>query len=305
MEKTAFLFAGQGSQYIGMGKDLYESFPESKAIFDKADKFLGFNLSNLCFGGSPEMLKQTILSQPAILTTTIAALEAFRARVKLEPAFVAGLSLGEYTALIASGSLSFADGLKLVRRRAELMEEAALRKPGKMAAVLDLSFDRVKDICLKSGAEVANINAPGQIVITGKIEAVNKAKDLCLQAGAKRVIDLEVSGGFHSSLMVDASGELNQVLDNIPVSEPSVPVISNYTALPENKVIQIKENLVNQMYSSVRWEDSMRFILSQGITKFFEFGPGKVLKGLMRRINQDVQVINIDKKEDIQSYAGL
>jgi [acyl-carrier-protein] S-malonyltransferase len=303
MEKTALLFAGQGSQYVGMGKDLYESFPESKAIFDKADKVLGFHLTNLCFGGSPEMLKQTIFSQPAILTTTIAAFEAFKSKVRLEPVFAAGLSLGEYSALIASGSLTFEDGLKLVRRRAEIMEEAALKNPGKMAAVLDLPLAQIKDICLKSGAEIANINAPGQIVISGKQDALGKASEMCLAQGAKRVIQLEVSGGFHSSLMFEASVELKQVLDNIPVSVPTVPVISNFTATPAYRVNQIKENLIYQVYSPVKWEDSMRFIVSQGVTKFFEFGPGKVLKGLMRRINENAQVINIEKAQDIQNYT--
>ncbi|MFH1640615.1 MAG: ACP S-malonyltransferase [Candidatus Omnitrophota bacterium] len=304
IDKVAFLFAGQGSQYSGMGKDLYDSFPESKAIFDKADQVLGFSLSDLCFSGPAEKLKQTILSQPAILTTTIAAFEALKARASLEPVFAAGLSLGEYSALIACGSLNFEDGLKLVRRRAELMEEAALSNPGKMAVVLDLSLDQIKKICTKSGAEIANINAPGQIVISGRQDAVAQASKLCLAEGAKRVIELEVSGGFHSSLMLEASVELKHVLDYIPVFNLSVPVISNYTSLPEYKVSQIKENLIYQMYSLVRWEESMKFILSQGATKFFEFGPGKVLKGLMRRIDERAQVINIEKAQDIQNYAG-
>ncbi len=300
MEKnTGYLFAGQGSQYVGMGKDLYESFPESKAVFDKADKILGFSLSGLIFGGDPEMLKLTINSQPAILTASIAAFEAFKARTDVKPAFMAGLSLGEYSALIASGSLTFEAGIKLVRKRAEIMDEAGRRYPGKMAAVLDLPLERVKDICLKSGAEIANLNAPGQIVISGKAEAVNAAKELCEQEGAKRVIELDVSGGFHSSLMFEASAELKHFLDSIPFSSPAVPVVSNYTATPQYELDQVLENLVYQMYSPVRWEDSMRFMLAQGIVKFFEFGPGEILKGLMRRIDSNAQVVNIEKKEDI------
>lgn len=302
--KAAFLFAGQGSQYIGMGKDLYDIFPEAKAVFDQADKVLGFSLSGLCFSGSPEMLKQTIFSQPAILTVSIAALEAFKVRVNVTPSFMAGLSLGEYTALIAAASFTFEDGLRLVRKRAEIMEEATFKYPGKMAAVIELPFEQVKDICLKSGAEIANINAPGQIVISGKIESVDNAKDLCAKAGAKRVIELEVSGGFHSSLMFEASGELKARLNNLPISAPSIPVISNYTGRPEYKVVQVEENLIQQMFSPVKWEDSMRFMLSEGITKFFEFGPGKVLKGLMRRIDPNVEVVNIEKKEDIYAYAS-
>lgn len=301
--QTAFLFAGQGSQYAGMGKDLYEAFPESKAIFDRADKALGFSISGVCFNGKPEILKQTIFSQPAILTVSIAAFEAFKSRnpypVTRIPSYMAGLSLGEYSALIAAGAFTFEDGLKLVRKRAEIMDEAVRRYPGKMAAVLDLPFDKLKDICLKSGSEIANINAPGQIVISGKKESVDKARDLCVEAGAKSVIELEVSGAFHSSLMVEASVELKKTLSGTAISAPSTPVISNYTAGPQHKASDIEENLVYQIYKPVRWEESMKFLLSQGIRNFIEFGPGKVLKGLMRRIEPNAQVINIEKKEDI------
>ncbi len=302
MDKTAFLFAGQGSQYIGMGKDLYEFFPESKAVFDKANKVLGFSISEFCFNGPAETLKQTVFSQPAILTASIAALEAFKARCDVHPDFMAGLSLGEYSALIAAGSFTFEDGVSLVRKRAQIMENAAKEHPGKMAAVLDLSLDKIKDICSKAAAEIANINAPGQIVISGEPKAVDKARELCIASGAKRVIELEVSGGFHSSLMSGGSAELKMELSNTPVSGPKIPVISNYTARPELEAVQIGENLIRQMYSPVKWEDSMRFILSQGVTRFFEFGPGKVLKGLMRRIEPSVQVVSIEKKDDILGF---
>jgi [acyl-carrier-protein] S-malonyltransferase len=214
------------------------------------------------------------------------------------------LSLGEYSALVAAGSFSFEDGLRIVRRRAELMEEASYRYPGKMAAVLDLPIKKIKNICLLSRAEIANLNCPGQTVITGGVEAVEKAKGLCLEAGAKRVIDLEVSGGFHSSLMFEASGDLKAFLQNLPMSSPNMAVVSNYSALPQYKVVQIEENLVYQMYSPVKWEESMRFILSQGVTKFFEFGPGKVLKGLMRRIDANAQVVCIEDKEDIFNLSS-
>ena len=296
---VGYLFAGQGSQYAGMGKDLYKAFPESKAIFERADKTLGFSISGICFNGQPEIIKQTIFSQPAILTVTIAAYEAFKSRIEMKPSFMAGLSLGEYSALIVSGVFTFEDGLRLVRRRAEIMEEATLKHPGKMAAVLDLSFDKVNDICLKSGTDVANINAPGQVIISGKKDAVDRARDLCLESGAKRVIDLEVSGAFHSSLMFEASGELKQRLEKTPASSPVIPVISNYTAWPQFKVTQIKENLVYQLYKPVKWEESIRYMLSQGVTSFVEFGPGKVLKGLMRKIDPAVKVTSIEKKEDI------
>ncbi len=298
----AYLFAGQGSQYPGMGKDLYEAFPQSRAVFDKADKVLGFSLTRLCFEGPPEELTKTQNCQPAILTVSIAAFEAFRSRVKgqgLRAKFMAGLSLGEYSALIAAGAFTFEAGLKLVRTRAEIMDEATRRHPGTMAAVLDLDIEKVKDICLKSGAEIANINAPGQIVISGNKEAVDKATQMCVEAGAKRVIELEVSGAFHSSLMFEASAELKQALQNTPISALLVPVVSNYTASMQSTATEIEQNLVYQLYKPVRWVESMQYMLSQGVYKFYEFGPGKVLKGLMRRIDSTVEVINIEKKEDI------
>jgi [acyl-carrier-protein] S-malonyltransferase len=299
MEKTAFLFAGQGSQYAGMGKDLYESFPESKAVFDQACDVLGFDLTKLMFEGPDSALKPTNISQPAIVTMTIAAFEAFKKHQPVTPAFCAGLSLGEYTALIAAGSLNFREGIGLIKKRGEIMEEAAKNNPGKMAAVLDLAAEKIAEICKASGAQIANLNCPGQIVITGTADAVAKASEACSAAGAKRVIQLEVSGGFHSSLMLEASVKLQEILNSIPIHDAIVPVISNYTAQPQQQSGVIKDNLVKQIYSSVRWEESMRYLLGQGVTKFIEFGPGKVLKGLMRRIDPDAVVSNIEKKDTI------
>ncbi|MDD5568146.1 MAG: ACP S-malonyltransferase [Candidatus Omnitrophica bacterium] len=298
---VAFLFAGQGSQYVGMGKDLYENFPVSRAIFDRANPILGFDLKDICFSGSEDMLKQTHISQPAIVTVSIAAFEAFKSKHKVIPSYMAGLSLGEYSALIASGALTFEDGIRLIKRRGELMDEAAKRHPGKMAAVLGLDLDKLRNICSVSKAEIANLNCPGQVVITGENSAIDKAVSLCNEAGAKKVIPLEVSGAFHSSLMFEASVALKTVLENTPMSPPLVPVVSNYTALPQYKVIQIMDNLKYQIRSSVKWEDSIRFMLSKGVTQFYEFGPGKVLKGLMRKIDPAAQVTNIEKSADIES----
>lgn len=303
MNKLAYLFAGQGSQYVGMGKDLYDSFPEAKAVFDKADLVLGFKISQRCFNGPAELLKQTVISQPAILTMSIAAYEVFKKAISHKPlaiSYMAGLSLGEYSALIAAGALSFEEGLRLVRKRAEIMEEAVRKNPGKMAAVLELSFEAVKQACLHSGAEIANINAPGQIVITGKKDAVEQAMKDCAEAGAKKVIELEVGGAFHSSLMFDLSVELKAWINKAPMQAPLVPVISNYTAEPQFKVGDIQRNLVFQLYSPVKWEASMKFMLSSGVRQFYEFGPGKVLRGLMRRIGPEAQVVNIEKTEDIR-----
>lgn len=300
---VGYLFAGQGAQYIGMGKDLYQAFPESKKIFDSAEETLGFDLKRPCFEGPQDLLRPTSISQPAILTVSIAAFEAFRARSSVIAVLAAGLSLGEYGALVAAGSLSFTDALRLVRQRGRIMDEASRRSPGEMAAVLDLPLKEVREICLKTKAEIANINCPGQVVISGKVKAVDEAADLCVQAGAKRVIKLEVSGGFHSSLMRQASGEFEKILQNTQIIAPVIPVVSNYTAEAQHSAEQIKKNLVCQMYSAVRWEDSMRFMLSQGVSNFFEFGPGRVLKGLMRRINPEAQVVTVEKKEDVLSLS--
>jgi [acyl-carrier-protein] S-malonyltransferase len=299
MDKTAYLFAGQGSQYIGMGKDLYEAFPESKMIFDRAEAALGIPLKQYCFEGPAEQLKATNISQPAIVTATIAAFEAYKTKFDIKPDFVAGLSLGEYSALMASGALSFENGIRLIKRRGEIMEEAAKRFPGKMAAIIDLSLDKIREICRESGAEIANLNCPGQTVITGKAEAVLKASQMCEAAGAKRVIALEVSGGFHSSLMTEASLELKAALDRVVFTDPAVPLVGNYDAAPVQDAAAIKQNLVRQIHSSVRWEESVRYILSQGVADFVEFGPGKVLKGLMRKIDSNAQVKTIEKAGDI------
>lgn len=296
---VGFLFAGQGSQYVGMGKDLYENFPESRLVFDRAQKLLEFDLKRFCFEGPEEELKVTRISQPAIVTVSIAAFGAFKSKNKVTPSYMAGLSLGEYSALIASGALTFEDGIRLIKRRGELMDEAARKYPGKMAAVLDLGVDKIREICGATGAEIANLNCPGQVVISGKSEAIDKAIPLCEAAGAKRVIPLEVSGAFHSSLMSEAANGLKDASAKTPISVPVLPVIGNYTALPEDKPDQIRENLVQQVRSSVKWEDSMRFMLGQGVTQFYEFGPGRVLKGLMRKIDGSAQVKNIEKKEDI------
>jgi len=297
---VAYLFAGQGSQYIGMGKDLYESFPESKAIFDKADKVLGFPLSKLCFEGPAEDLKKTENSQPAILTVSLAAFAAAKVRGLAPAAFVAGLSLGEYSALAASEAISFEDVVYLVRRRGEFMEEEAAKNPGGMLSIIGLDLAKVKEICSKANCEIANLNCPGQTVISGGPVEIDNAKKEAEVLGAKMAIKLEVSGAFHSSFMKGASLKLAKELDKINIKNPKIPLVSNVTAKPVTGAQEIKENLIKQVYGSVLWEDSVRFILAQGVNSYYEFGPGKVLKGLMRRIDSNAQVLNIEKKADIE-----
>lgn len=303
----AYLFAGQGSQYTGMGKGLCEAFPESRAVFDRADKVLGFSISKLCFEGPQEELTKTKNCQPAILTVSIAALEAYKEVIgslgHWVPSYVAGLSLGEYSALVAAEAMRFEDAVYLVRRRGEFMEEEAQKIPGKMLSIIGLELGQVSEIASQAKVEIANINCPGQVVVSGGAEGILEAQIAAKAAGAKMAIILEVSGAFHSSFMRGAQEKLAEELEKIKLNDARLPVIANVDAQPVTSALKIKENLIRQVSSNVLWEDSMRFLLSKGVTNFFEFGPGKVLKGLLRRIEPQAQVVNIEKKEDILNLS--
>ncbi len=305
---VGYLFAGQGSQYVGMGKDLYQSFAEARVVFDTADKVLGFSISRLMFEGPQEELTKTQNCQPAILTISIAAWEVFKTVIRYPLSvirYAAGLSLGEYSALVAAEAISFEDAVYLVRRRGEFMEEEAVNNPGSMASIIGLDLNAIKSICAKTNTEIANINCPGQTVISGSSPEIKKAELMAQEQGAKRVILLEVSGAFHSSLMKLVSLRLKEELDKIKVNTPKFSVISNVTAKPVAGAAEIKANLIKQVAASVLWDESMRFILAQGVSKFFEFGPGKVLKGLMRRINENAEVMNIEKRDDLSKLQGV
>ncbi|MFC1509531.1 ACP S-malonyltransferase [Candidatus Omnitrophota bacterium] len=298
MKKVAYIFPGQGAQYVGMGKDLYERCPKSREVFLEAEKILpGLDIKRLCFEGPVEELTKTVNSQVCILVTSIAALRAIQPRDTIVAC--AGLSLGELTALVAAKSISFQDAVRLVRRRGELMEEASKKNPGSMASIIGSSLEDLKEVCAETGAEIANLNCPGQVVISGTNLSVDSGMELALKKGAKKAIPLSVSGGFHSSLMKEASELLRIELDKINFSSPEVPILSNVTADYEKNGDEIKDNLVRQLYSPVRWEESIKKIAGEGVDGFFEIGPGKVLKGLLRRIDKDLKVYNIAKAEDL------
>ena len=300
MSKIAFLFPGQGSQYVGMGQDLYEAYPEARATFDQADDVLGFALSDLCFNGPEETLKDTLKTQPAIFVTSVALLRALESNKLQPPGFVAGHSLGEYSALMAAGALDFATGLQLVRERGRLMKEAGERSPGGMAAVLGLGTEVVDQVCRQAGEEtggiiqVANYNSPGQIVISGDFRTRDVAIELAKAAGARRVVPLAVSIASHSPLMECIIEEFRQAVEAVEFRRPAVPVVANVSAAPLESVEALREELVQQLTSPVRWVESIRYMIGQGVTEFVEIGPKDVLKKLMRRIDKSVQAMGVD-----------
>jgi [acyl-carrier-protein] S-malonyltransferase len=298
MGKTAFIFPGQGSQYVGMGAEVYEQATAAKAVFDEADKALRFPLSALCFNGPEEELRLTANTQPAILTTSVAVLEVLREKANLTPDYVAGHSLGEYSALVAAGALSFADAVQIVRARGQYMEEAVPAGQGAMAAVMGMERDVLGDVCRRvteagHPVQLANLNCPGQIVISGSAEGVAQASEAAKEGGAKRVIPLNVSGPFHSMLMEPAAEKLAQKLDAYTIQDASVSVIANVSAAPIQSKEDIKQALIQQVASPVLWEDSVRFMLEQGVDLFVEIGPGTVLSGLVKKIDRKVKTVAI------------
>lgn len=304
MINAAYIFPGQGAQYTGMGKDFYAKIPQARAIFEQADQILGFELSQLMFAGPIEQLTQTVHCQVAIFTASIAYLNTLQAKnLPLTITYTAGLSLGEYSALVASGTLSFPEGLKLVRARAEFMEEAAHLNPGGMLCLIGLSQETARQICRQTQAEIANLNCPGQIVVSGTPEALEKTKEKANEQNVKRVIPLQVSGAFHSSLMMPAAQKLTLLLENTRIQSPKIPIVSNVTAGEESLPQKIKDNLAKQVVMPTRWEDTIRFISAQGTKTFIEIGPGKVLAGLLRKIDPQLKVYNIETVEDLYRFS--
>ncbi len=305
-KNIALIFPGQGAQKVGMGLEFYQSSPQAKDIFDEADSICANSLKQVIFEGPEEKLTSTAYCQPAILTTSIAILRSFQSHPKFQNfsvKFTAGLSLGEYSALAAADVITFADTLRLVQKRASFMEDATKEAKGAMAAVI--GFDKVKllEICNQTGAEIANFNSNEQIVITGHDVRVEAAINSIKAAGGQKVIPLTVSGAFHSTLMTNAANRFSKELSSVDIKSSAVKVLSNVNGLPQDDPQAIKENLVNQITSSVQWVACVEYIIAQGITEFIEIGPGKVLKGLMRRINPSVTVYNIEKPADIEAIA--
>lgn len=299
---TAFVFPGQGSQEVGMGADLAERFPEAKAVFEQADQILGVSLSDLCFNGPAEDLNDTLNTQPALYVMGVAVLRVLQAALPTppRPAFVAGHSLGEFTALTAAGALSFEDGVRLVRERGRLMKAAGERMPGAMAAVLGLDTSAVRDLCTEASAQtgkpvvLANDNCDGQLVISGDKDAIEAALPLAMERGAKKVVPLMVSVASHSPLMEPISAEFRQYLAGITFTAPQIPVIGNVSAAPLNSVDDIRFELGAQLTSTVRWTESVGYMLGQGVQRFVELGPRDVLSGLIKRIDRSAQRIALN-----------
>ncbi len=305
IKKVAYIFPGQGAQTVGMGKDLYDSFDSVKALFKQADDAVGFSLSKIFFEGPEDELKKTSNAQPALVAVSIACLMAAQevsGKNLPAPSFMAGHSLGEYTALAAADAIDFSTAVYLAKERGRLMYEAGLKTPGGMMAMIGIDEAALAEVCKETGTVIANINSPGQLVISGGVENIAKAGEMAKAKGAARAIPLQVSGAFHSPLMQPAVDGMTQILAKVTFKDPCVPIIANVTALPLTRGSQIKDELLKQLYSSVQWQRSVEYMVKNGVGKFIEIGPGKVLAGLVKRISKESEMVNIG---DANAVKGL
>ena len=305
MSKTALLFAGQGAQTVGMGRDLAAQFPTARQWFERANVALGYDLASVCFSGPEADLTKTENAQPGIFLVGWVTFQLLKERLPgLKFGATAGLSLGEFTALTAAGAMSFEDGLRVVRQRGRFMQEACEATQGGMAAIIGLDEAATRQVCAETGVELANLNCPGQIVISGAADRMKTACDLAKTRGAKRALPLPVAGAYHSALMAGAQPKLRAALGGITLASPTVPVISNVTAQPHGAPAEIAQRLVEQVTSSVRWEDSMRQLLSQGFTRFIELGPGTALSGFLKRIDKNAQALNVADQPSLEAAVA-
>ncbi|MGV3771659.1 MAG: ACP S-malonyltransferase [Verrucomicrobiales bacterium] len=302
MFKTALLFAGQGAQVVGMGKDLAANFPIAQVWLDRANASLGYDLGKICFEGPELELTKTEHAQPGIYLVSWMAFQVLKEKAPdLRFEATAGLSLGEFTALATAGVFTFEDGLQVVRQRGKFMQDACEATSGGMAAVIGLDETPLRQVCEETGVTLANLNCPGQIVISGEMEKIQKACELAKEKGAKRAMPLTVAGAYHSPLMASAQPKLRDAIAAIPLNLPAVPVISNVTAKPHATGGEIHNRLVEQVTSSVRWEESIRYLLAEGFNRFIELGPGNALSGFMKRIDKNVQMLNISDKASLEN----